>query len=115
MREVASEPEADTARFLSLSDVRIMKRGEYVTREMAGEAITVPVRGQVGDLDAIYTFNEVGAFIWGLLDTATSVSDIAQAVCERFDVSRYQAEADFLEFLRTLQSWGIIEASARED
>jgi hypothetical protein len=71
---------------VGISAVRFARKSEFVTRTIAGEAVFVPVRGQIGDLDAIYHFNDVGAFIWNLVDGKTSVRDIAQAVREEFDV-----------------------------
>ena len=37
-----------------------IKESEIVTRNIAGETIIVPVKGRVGDMDSIYTLNEVG-------------------------------------------------------
>jgi hypothetical protein len=115
MHGVANKPASDAETPLRFSNVRLSKRGEFVTRETTGEAVIVPIRGQIGDLDAIYTFNEVGTFIWNLLDHSMTVSDIVQAVCESFDVTRDQSEADSLEFLRTLQGWGIVKLGGEKD
>ena len=98
----------NTSELSSLSAVRFARTGEFVTREIAGESIVVPVRGQVGDLDAIYNFNEVGAFIWNLFDGQVSVSDIAQKVWEKFEVAMERSELDTLEFVSKLQNWGVI-------
>ena len=57
----------------------------------------VPVRWQIGDIDAIYHLNDVGAFIWNLLDGKTSVCDIAHAVCLEFDVALEDSERDTLD------------------
>ena len=46
---------------------RFRKKGEYVARVIAGETIVVPIRGQVGDLEAIYNLNEVGSMIWEMM------------------------------------------------
>ena len=69
---------------------------ELVTRQVAGETILVPVRGRVGDLEAIFTLNEVGTLVWGLLDGETPVERMVAAVCEEYEVSDEQAEADVL-------------------
>jgi len=39
------------------------KKNNLVTRNIGGETIIVPVEGHVGDLDSIYTLNEVGSTI----------------------------------------------------
>ena len=43
----------------------------FVTRQIAGETLIIPIASQVGDLDAIYTLNEVGSRIWALLEDLT--------------------------------------------
>ncbi len=88
------------------------KRGEYVTRTIAGEAIVVPIRGQVGDLDAVYNMNAEAAFIWELIDGRTSVAQIVDAIVARFDVAREEAERDAMEFIAGLQEAGMIEPCA---
>ena len=42
-------------------------RNGLVTRSIAGETIIVPICGRLGDLDSIFTLNEVGSHIWRLL------------------------------------------------
>jgi Coenzyme PQQ synthesis protein D (PqqD) len=93
------------------------KRGMYVSREIAGrtvvtrriadETILVPVAGNVGDLDGVYTLNDVGSFIWNKIDGRTSVADLAEAVCAEFDVTLEQAADDVDEFLEALMSRGL--------
>lgn len=91
--------------------VSFRKKGEFVTRSIADETIVVPVRGQVGDLDAIYNLNEVGAFIWEQCDAWKSVNQIVKAVCGEFEVAPEQAEKETSEFIAALEAAGMIERS----
>lgn len=100
---------------VGISAARFARKGEFVTRTITGEVVMVPVRGQIGDLDAIYHFNDVGAFIWNLLDGKTSVHDITQAVREEFDVSLEDSDRDTLEFVIALESAGVIVRSIARD
>ena len=88
-----------------------VKNGEFVTRSIAGETILVPVRGRVGDLDAIYNLNEVGGFIWKLLDGRSTLRQIADAVCTEFEVSLDEATEDTTQFLSALESAGVVRVS----
>ncbi len=88
---------------------RHTKRGEWVTREIAGETLIVPVSGNVADLESIYTLNEVGGVIWGLLDGQRSDNEIVDAVCAEFDVERDRAQADVAALLVSLREAGLIE------
>jgi hypothetical protein len=81
---------------------------EFVTRRIADETIIVPVVGGVGDLDAIFTLNEVGSHIWRLIDGPITVHQIVEEIGRQFDVSPGQAERDVIEFLDKLAEAGLI-------
>ena len=59
------------------------KADGFLSRSIGDETIIVPVRGGVGDLDAIFTLNPVGATIWNLIDGATPLDRLAAAVVGR--------------------------------
>ena len=115
MSGVGTEMSAEPMEAVGISAVRFAKKGEFVTRTIAGEVVVVPVRGQIADLDAIYHFNDVGGFIWSLFDGKTSLRDIAEAVCEEFDGALQDSERDTLEFVGALQRIGIIEPLVDQD
>jgi hypothetical protein len=81
---------------------------EFVTRRIADETIIVPVAGGVGDLDAIFTLNDVGSHIWRLIEQPTTVDAIVGDLVRTFDVARERAEQDALEFLDRLADAGLI-------
>ena len=89
---------------------RFVKEDDYVTREIAGETIIVPIRSHVADLDSIYTLNEVGTLIWGLLDGQTPVHRMVAAVTEEYDTESERAEKDVIDFLESLETAGLIRA-----
>lgn len=75
-----------------------------VSREIAGEIVLVPIRQNVGDLDSIFTLNEVATRIWELIDGTKGLAEIRDAIVEEFDVDASTAEADLHEFLAGLQA-----------
>ena len=87
------------------------KKNDLVARDIAGETIIVPIKSNVGDLNSIYTLNEIGTLIWGLIDGKKGVSDIAKAVCDAYEVKREVAEKDTIEFLNTLNEAGLVRMS----
>lgn len=93
---------------------RLVRHGDFVTREVAGETIVVPIRAGVGDLDSIYTLNDVGATIWKLIDGTRTADDIALAVVEAFEVEPEQARRDVEEFLASLTEAGMIGRAGAE-
>ena len=80
----------------------------WVTRQIASETLIIPVASHVGNLDAIYTLNGVGARIWQLLETAVSVGAIVGTLADEFDVSADRAATDVVEFLAVLESRGLL-------
>ena len=82
-----------------------------VARRIGDEFILVPIRQQAGEVDSIYTLNEVGARVWDLLDGQTPLGQIRDALVQEFEVSPGEAEADLLAFVGQLQSVGaVVEA-----
>jgi hypothetical protein len=86
----------------------------FVTRRIAGETIVVPVTGDVADLDSVYTLNEVGSFIWQLIDGRRSAQAIAEAVTDEYDVPLERAVLDVDELLIALEAKGLARVSAEQ-
>jgi hypothetical protein len=91
------------------------KANGFVSRTIAGDVIIVPVRGGVGDLDAIFTLNSVGATIWKLIDGGTPIERLAAAVSSEYEVDEAAASADVREFVDLLTRKGLLAADANAD
>jgi len=84
------------------------KEDNCVAREIAGETIIVPIKGCVGDLDSIYTLNEVGTLIWQLIDGQRNIGQIVQSVRQTYDVESEEVTRDTFDFLGSLEKAGLI-------
>ena len=84
-------------------------RRSFVTRQIAGETLLVPVTGHVMDLESIYVLNTVGSRIWELLGSPTTADRIAEIVASEFAVSPQRAADDVVEFLDSLGARGLIQ------
>ena len=84
-----------------------------VGRRIGDEYVLVPLAGRGADLDSILNLNRVAAFVWEQLDGKRTGGAVVDAVVERFDVERKQAEADTIELLETLLELEAIEAVSR--
>jgi hypothetical protein len=82
----------------------------FVTRQIAGETLILPVAGRVTDLESIYVLNEVASRIWQLVASPATVDEIVDAIAREFDVSPEQATTDVTEFLASLDARGLIRA-----
>ena len=87
-------------------------RRSFVTRQIAGETLVVPVSGHVMDLQSIFVLNPVASRIWELLGAPTTVDLIAGTIAAEFAVSRQHAADDVVEFLEALGGRGLIEQLA---
>jgi hypothetical protein len=91
-------------------DSTVRKSGQYVTRQIAGETILVPIRAEAAQLDSVYVFNEVGARIWQLVEEGRDEDAIVASLADEFEVTPERAREDLAAFLRTLHEAGLAEA-----
>ena len=85
-----------------------MKETNCVTRVVAGETIIVPIKDRVGDLDSVYTLNEVGSLIWKLIDGRTGLNQIIEEIHRTYDVEPEEAKKDAADFLDSLEEVGLV-------
>jgi hypothetical protein len=86
------------------------KRGDVVSRDIAGETILVPIRGKLADMQRIFSLTPVASYIWGRLDGEKSLEMILQDVMDNFDVGHTEAEKDLREFMEELFKAGLLES-----
>lgn len=92
----------------STTSVRHARNPSLVSREVAGETIVVPICKGVGDLDSVFTFNQVGRSLWSLLETGHSVEELTNWVVKHYEVDAKQASDDVQRYLAELQEAGLI-------
>lgn len=85
------------------------KDPNIVSRKIADEVILVPIRRGVGDLENIFTLNEVGAFVWELLNGENKLKDIVKIISEDFDIDPKTAEKDLIYFVHELEKVELIK------
>jgi hypothetical protein len=98
-----------------LADQVFIRSKTVVSRRVAGETLIVPIRGKVGDLASIYSFNQTGSLIWQLLETPKGLADLINALEAEYDVASDQARRDVTQFLQDTLAVGLVEASAAVD
>jgi len=82
-----------------------------VSREIAGETVVVPICRGVGDLDSVFTFNQVGGALWRQLESQRTAEELSAWIAQRFEVSEEQAVADVRAFLADLLEAGLVRAA----
>ena len=91
---------------------KFIRSQSVVARVIAGETLIVPIRGKVGDLGSIYSFNGTGTLIWKLLESPKTVAQLAASVSQEYEVEPARAERDVQHFVREMESAGLVELPA---
>ncbi|HOT00683.1 MAG TPA: PqqD family protein [Acidobacteriota bacterium] len=81
---------------------KYVQNENVITRQLAELTVLVPIRGQLVDLQQLFTLNPVAEFIWRRLDGRTPMESILQAALDTYQVERDQVAADAESFIRTL-------------
>jgi hypothetical protein len=68
---------------------------DVVAREIEGEIVIVPLAAGIGDMeDELYTLNETGKAIWGKLDGARTLAQIATELADEYNAPFANIERD---------------------
>lgn len=79
-----------------------------VSRQIAGETLVVPIRGKVGDLASIYSFNETGSVLWVALEHPRSVENLTHLLCQTYEVTWDDAQRDANAFVVEMEAAGLL-------
>jgi len=93
---------------LSLTDEsRVVVAKDQVSCDLAGEAAILNLKNGV-----YYGLDTVGARIWNLIQTPTTVGAIRDSMPAESDVDAARCERDLLDLLQQLATEGLIEVTA---
>lgn len=81
----------------------IQKNPNLITRFIDGEAVIM-----LPEVGKVLALNEVGSYIWQLIDGEHSRADLLEALCHEFEVPKEEAAQDLNEFLTLLQSKNLL-------
>lgn len=90
---------------------RFRRAEDVVVRTVGNEAVAVPIRQGVGDLESVYTFNEAARFVWDRLSEPASLDALVDSVVAEFDVEARTAREDIAALLEDLASDGLVVSS----
>ena len=94
-------------------DAAYARDPDFVSRRIADEVIVLPIKKNLGDLDSIYTLNEVGARIWELLDGRRPLREICDVLVSEYQVTAQEATVDLETFIEHLAGIGALTGPAR--
>ena len=86
-----------------------IKSDNIVCRKIMDETILVPIRGNLADMQRIYTLNPIGAFIWDRLNGEKNLVEARNDILAHFAADREEVEADIVEFITQVREAGLIK------
>ena len=99
--------------FTGREGVMVYRRKEkVVAREIAGETLLVPIRGNLADMQKLFVLDEVGKYVWDMLDGKNTLSDVSNSICADFKVDPEEAGCDVKDFITDLQGADLVEEVA---
>jgi hypothetical protein len=107
LRQFPERTQRGVSQGMSAADIYIRSEA-VVSRLIGGETLVVPVRGGVGDLASIYSFNEIGTMIWEALASPTSLEELVDLIEREFPENRGQVVQDVILFLSDVRSAGLV-------
>ena len=81
---------------------------EFILREIAGEYVIIPTGKTVLSFNGLISVNEVGAFLWNMLQKDVTLDELVTGVLEEYDVDEETAREDIQAFLDVLVEGDIL-------
>lgn len=76
-------------------------REGFILRDIAGDTIAMPCGDM--ELNGMITLNPTGAFLWRLLETETTVQELAAALVKEYAIDEATAKASVEAFVKKLK------------
>lgn len=93
---------------LTEKEIVYTRNPDFIFRKIVEDLILVPVYQDVAEMDAIYTLNEVGAFIWDKLGDPVSQIQLEASILDEFDTEEETVRQDTARFLQEMISIGAV-------
>lgn len=81
----------------------------FMSREVAGQWVVVPLGERVVEFNCIMTLSESGALLWKSLEKDVQEEELVQVVLKEYSIDEETAKTDVQEFLTILREKAIIE------
>lgn len=85
---------------------KVVATKEHLSSDLNNESVILNLKSGV-----YYGLSAVGASVWNLIQQPRTVSEIQDALLEKYDVEPEQCERDLLALLQELEAEGLIEES----
>lgn len=81
----------------------LIKNDDVIWRKIEDNIVVI-----TADAQAVYTLNKTAAYIWELCDGTNGIEKIVEQLCEKYEVTREEAESDVRESIRRFTEMGLL-------
>lgn len=81
----------------------------FILKKVAGSTIVVAVGKRVKEFGGIISLNETAEFLWNNLEKAENAEQLADILCEEYDVSKEKALESCQMFLAKLREAKVLD------
>lgn len=81
----------------------------FALRNIADEWIVIPRGSSAINFSATVLLNDVGAFIWRVLENGATFDEIIEKIMEEYDVEKATASSDLLAFIDKMKNVDVID------
>ena len=92
-----------------MTEKRYQRNEDFIFRKIVEEIILVPIKQNVAEMEAVFTLNEVGAFLWEQLGQPRSLSELHNAVLDEFEADPAIVLEDIEAFLKEAEAFGAVK------
>ncbi len=92
-----------------MTEKRYQRNEDFIFRKIVEEIILVPIKQNVAEMEAVFTLNEVGAFLWEQLGQPRSLSELHNAVLDEFEADPAIVLEDIEAFLNEAEAFGAVK------
>ena len=92
-----------------MTEKRYQRNEDFIIRKIVEEIILVPIKQNVAEMEAVFTLNEVGAFLWEQLGQPRSLSELHNAVLNEFEADPASVLEDIEAFLKEAEAFGAVK------
>lgn len=82
---------------------------EFILREIAGDYVIIPIGKTALSFNGLISVNEVGAFLWNMLQNDVTMDELVAGVLAEYDVDEETAKEDIQEFIDQLKNGQILK------
>lgn len=93
---------------MSETNIYYVTNEDFILREIAGEAVLVPVGESTKKLNGMISLNETFAFIWRQFQQPNTIENVVSATKEYYEDNNDEIEKDIIKFVEESLQYGFL-------